>query len=162
MKGKGRWYIGNHEELDEQNWRIQHPAAFYLKSNRVEQDLRAINGGSSTIWMFVMSHFKRTSSAKRWQLGYCCDTARESLCKINRVCILIITKTTSVTRPMRPCIARYRRAFDCYQISRLEVVYNKPASATLHVHIEILDPGVNAIDVFLPVTRIAVGFHVVS
>lgn len=43
-----------------------------------------------------------------------------------------------------------------------QYVYNKPASGILHVHIEILDPGVNAIEVFLSVTRIAVGFHVVS
>lgn len=36
MKWKGRWYIGGHEELDEQNRRIRHLAAFYLRSDGVE------------------------------------------------------------------------------------------------------------------------------
>lgn len=44
MKWKGRWHIGGHEELDEQNRRIRPPAAFYLRRDGVEYDL-----GLSTI-----------------------------------------------------------------------------------------------------------------
>lgn len=48
MFGKGWWYVGNHEEFDEQKWRIPHSATFHLRRDGVEYDLRAINGGLST------------------------------------------------------------------------------------------------------------------
>lgn len=35
MFGKGWWYVGDHEEFDEQKWRIPHSATFHLRSNCV-------------------------------------------------------------------------------------------------------------------------------